>query len=1001
MRFARIAAILALIVVLVVGGLAALIASNQARIVTYVLASVRKRTGVDIIPRASTVHLGTHLNVLLDEPEVIFNGQKIVKLKSLRAIVTYRSILTGTGLPLYRLTATNPEITLPVIASNASAVPVPRPDADLVRSLTEISRTLTRITWRFDTIDASVRYADGTPVLDQLGIVAFRTRRDPYLWRIGLDTAMVAAPTPGAHMSARLSIGNGARMPPDHLANGQVWIWDVPLNRLAAEGFKLAGETKALLKFGLLSDGSITGKLEADAQHLALKGQRLSSPIVMGDYSLKAGFSMSNGMYSISQITLRRVDIPVFSADTELRAPLSGNPELGVRLGGFNIDAAGLKQELLSVRRLPADFIELLGRIKPGQVNVGGATLSAALSQIRTEPLATIRRNLVVSASIADAGFTMPPDTKLPSIENISAQLRYEKGVLTISQASAKIGNSIVRDLHARAHLLNGFDGAPYDANLDIDADLKELSPAIFRTFDIYKLKDRERIESLAGRIDLNVTGSGVLSVEQLVLPTDYLIKANPNGAIIAVKGPPGPLQVRRGAIAITPSSIKFTDLILAATGGDATLDGAIDFVNHGYALKDLTLSLHQFPSELWTALVIDPADLAVRGPIGGKVVLNTDPLNPDIPSPEGKLTLASGEVQFNFLRAPIMVQGATLTMHRKSVILNMPGSKLEGQPIDFKVSVADYSKPSIRIDANVQKMDLEVMEFIRMPWSPAAPPIHLPVPASGHIEARSGNLAAFQMTDMKTDFVRQPNGDWRVYNLSATAYRGKLNLELVGRAPDNWIQMKGNVADMDPAPLFMLGGKNKHSPLLGHLFLAADLFGNTDTDFFNTLAGDMSITIRDGTLDKFTLLSRLLSFIDIKNWLSAQIPDPRVSGVPFKSILADFKGEKGRFYTDNFLLHGPVMDITATGSIQFGDSTLDMQIGMFPFDTVDWVLNKIPLIGERIGAGTGKLLAAYFQVQGPVSDPSILPKPITSVAEFVKRTLGMPINLIRPNTIK
>jgi len=63
--------------------------------------------------------------------------------------------------------------------------------------------------------------------------------------------------------------------------------------------------------------------------------------------------------------------------------------------------------------------------------------------------------------------------------------------------------------------------------------------------------------------------------------------------------------------------------------------------------------------------------------------------------------------------------------------------------------------------------------------------------------------------------------------------------------------------------------------------------------------------------------------------------------------------------------------------------------------------LDKIPIIGERIGAGTGKLVAAYFQVRGPVSDPWILPKPITSVAEFVKKTLGMPINIIRPNTIK
>jgi len=441
--------------------------------------------------------------------------------------------------------------------------------------------------------------------------------------------------------------------------------------------------------------------------------------------------------------------------------------------------------------------------------------------------------------------------------------------------------------------------------------------------------------------------------------------------------------------------------VMLAATGGDATLDGAVNFAKQGIAVRDLTLELHDFPSELWLGLLVEPSDFRVSGPIGGKVVVNGDSATAGGMTPEGKLTLAKGDVKFNFLRSPILVQGATFTMRHKQVILSMPGSKLEGQAINFRIFVPDYTRPSIRIDATVQKLDLEVMNFVRMPWSKATPPIHFPVPCSGHIEARAGNLAAFQMTDLKTDFTRDPAGDWHVYNMSATAYRGKMKLDLAGRGPDNWIHMKGSATDMDPAPVFMLDGKNNQSPLLGHLFLAADLWANTDTNFFETLAGDMTVTVRDGTLNKFTLLSRLLGLIDIKNWLSAQIPDPRINGVPFKTIITDFKGNSGLFYTSNFALQGPVMDITADGSLQFGAGTLDMQVGMFPFDTVDWVVNHIPLIGERIGAGTGKLVAAYFHVSGPASDPSITPKPITSVAEFVKKTLGMPINIIRPNTIK
>jgi hypothetical protein len=98
MRLVRIAAFTALAVVIVIGGSAALIAFNQDRIVAYVLASVRTRTGVEIIPRASSVHLGTHLVVVLDQPQVLDNGHEIVKLKSIRALISYHRIFTGTGL---------------------------------------------------------------------------------------------------------------------------------------------------------------------------------------------------------------------------------------------------------------------------------------------------------------------------------------------------------------------------------------------------------------------------------------------------------------------------------------------------------------------------------------------------------------------------------------------------------------------------------------------------------------------------------------------------------------------------------------------------------------------------------------------------------------------------------------------------------------------------------------------------------------------------------------
>jgi hypothetical protein len=1000
MRLVRIAALTALMLAILFGASATLIAVNQARIVVYVLASVHNRTGVQIIPRSSSVHLSTHLIVDLDHPQVLAEGHEVIRLKSLRAVISYHSIFTSTGLPLYRLTATDPEITLPVSSGNTATVPIPRPGTPTIDAMQDALHALSRICWRVEATNATVRYSDGVGAAEHVGIVAFRTRRDPFRWLLGFSGAVLESRVSGARVSGKFSVGVGQNSRPGEFAHGEVWTWDVPLEGIEAEGFTLAGLIQNSVKFSVHNDGSVSGEADAQSESLLLKSARLVAPIDLGAYSLHAGFNISDGEYAFTQIVLRHVDTPVLSGDTELLHPLSEKPQLGIRLGGFHFDAAMVKQKLQSVRHLPTDFEAMLGRLGPGKITVGQATLSAALDEIKTAPLETIRKNLIVSGTIEDVGFTLPADTKLPPVQKLSAQLAYSKGLLTITQGTAKFGNSVVRDLVGTANLAKGVEGADYKTSVTVDADLAELYPAIAKSLELYQVRERDRLAHLSGHVEVTARASGKASVKTFVAPTDYQLRADAIGAVLNIKGSPGPLKVSRGTVTLNPGSARFDRVMLAVTGGDATLDGIVDF-SRGVVVRDLTLGLHNFPSELWLALLVDPGDFSVSGPIGGKVVVNGDLTTPGGVTPEGKLTLGKGDVKFNFLRAPIVVQGATLAMHHKEVVLSMPGSSLENQAINFKVTVPDYTHPSIRIDAVVQRLDLEVMTFVRMPWSPATPPIHFDVPCSGHIEARAGNLAAFQMTDLKTDFTRSPAGDWHVFNMSATAYRGKMRLDITGRAPDNWIHMKASATDLDPAPIFMLSGANKQSPLVGHLFLAVDLWGNTDTNFFETLAGDMTVTVRDGTLNKFTLLSRLLSFIDIKNWLSAQIPDPRISGVPFKTIFTDFKGSGGLFYTDNFALKGPVMDITASGSVQFGADVLDMQVGMFPFDTVDWVLNHIPLIGTRIGEGTGKLVAAYFHVSGPLNDPSILPKPITSVTEFIKKTLGMPINIIRPNTIK
>ena len=355
---------------------------------------------------------------------------------------------------------------------------------------------------------------------------------------------------------------------------------------------------------------------------------------------------------------------------------------------------------------------------------------------------------------------------------------------------------------------------------------------------------------------------------------------------------------------------------------------------------------------------------------------------------------MGAGELQLGFLRAPIVAQSATLTFDGRGLLLAIVGAKLQGAPFDFSLGVADLDKPVLRIVANAGRLDLEVMKFIRLPWAPSPPAKFFPVPVVGHIDADNAKLERLTMSHARCDFNRDMNGDWSVHNFNAIMLDGRADMEFSGRGRDDWINVKGRIDGIQVGPLFSLANPGEQPPLSGRLNAKGDLWANSNTNFFGTMAGTMSFEMNDGVLHKFRLLSRILGLVNLQTWLSAKVPDPRVSGLPFQTLTADFKGRDGIFYSDDLLLRGPVMNISALGHIRLADTNVDMQVGMAPFKTVNWLVSKVPLIGGGLSAD--HFVAAYFHVSGPLSNPRVVPKPITSMAYFVTNVLKVPLNIIK-----
>jgi AsmA-like C-terminal region len=1004
MRVFRIAALFLAIVLMVCAVIAALLIHNQGRLIALVLARIDARTGMKVVPASSRLALSSHLIVVLEKPKVLLDGKEVATLERIRAVVSYHALLFTDGLPLHALALNRPKLVLPEGSVDRGLMPGPQLGAAVAQAAADGLGKLRDLTQRLSITGATVSEPNGaTPYVEHFDVLAFRKHRWSRLWLVNFDVKWMRAPLAGAQASGTLTLDPGARGPHGVLSRGKLWFWDVSVDGAGADGFESTTRLKSSLRVSLYNDGEADGTATVEVQGLTLQGKRMTSPLALGNYTVDTAYSLSAARFALGNATVQQGATTLLKVDCEIAQPYGPDSSITVHVRGLQFAITELRNRLRLVKGLPPDVLKILDRVEAGRVSVDEAAFSSKRDKLQWSA-AAIGRELLVTGKLAQADIRLPGELKLPPVRRLEVSLNYARGVLSVSQGAAELDRSSVTDIAASANLSSGLDDIPYKVQLRARLDLAELYPAISRFLAAFSDKIRNRIQSVDGNVRLRLTASGELRSRSPAAPEQYEVGIEPNGVGLAIRGAPTGLKVVSGSALVRPGHVTLNRMVVVSTDdapGSATLSGDFELARAGVRLRDLKADLHQLAAQQWLPLIVNPEELSAQGPVGGDLLINGDLRNKSGFRAIGTLTMGSGRIQFGFLRAPLVTQSATLTFDGQGLVLSVPASKLEGQPVDFKLSVADLTHPAMRIDATAARLDFEALKFVRLPWSPKTTTHVFPIEATGHIEAREANLEKLPMSDVKTDFRRSRDGDWRVYNFTAHSFGGRMDLDISGQAANDWINIKGQIEGLDVAPLFLLSGKRNQSPVQGKLWAKGDIWANSDVDFFNTTAGKVSIDLRKGTLNKFTLLSRILSLINLKSWLTAQIPDPRVIGVPFTSLTADFTGNKGNFYTDNLRLQGPIMDIVSRGSIQVDRSTLDMEIALIPFSTVSWLMSKVPLIGQNIALSSRELLAAYFHVKGPIADPRVTPKPITSVAEFVAKTLSLPINILAPGTVK
>jgi hypothetical protein len=997
MRFVRAAAIVLLVLCVLALGLAAAIIHNQERLVNAVLHHIEESTGYQIAAAGSRLRFGVHLNLVLEHPRVRHAGRELVNADSIRVVVSYHALIWNNGLPLRRILVIRPQIRTPASSSAFSLAALPRLDNAAVQAMAHELREFSGLVERLTVADARVSDEAGAPLLNEFSLTAAPEHRGSAIWVIGFIAPQIETPLEGLQVSGRTTVNTVARGAGQIASSGELWYWDGRLKQSAAGGITIGGLVHGDLTFVLRADGELDGSANLGVDGLELAGARLFKKLAFGDCSLRTLFAISSQRVALAGIEARVQGTTVMSGNATLSNPYAANAALLTHLGGAQIDLANLKARLGAARELPKQLAELAARLVSGQLVIEGAAYQAPLNKLAWTPAALLG-NLVASARLKGVSVGLPTTTGLPALSQIDAQIAYAKDRLTLTQGSATLGRSSFEDVSGEIDLRPGLSALRYRLALSGRLELNEVYPAARRLFPALGGSAAEHIDRLTGTAPVRLTASGALDPEAPAPPADYHVRIETNGFSVAAKGLPQTIALVGGNVTLAPGVIELTRVAATAgkpgTPGNVVLNGSLDFNADNVRPRRISVEMHQIEAQQWLPLLVSPEDVAARGPVGGTLTIVDEPRRRNRIRAQGRLTMGAGEVQLGFLRAPIVSESATLTLDGRGLLLAIMGAKLEGSPLDFSLGVADLDRPVLRIDANAGRLDLEVMKFIRVPWAPSPPAHFLPLPAVGHVVANEANLERLPMSRVSCDFERKANGDWRVYNYRATVYKGHADMELVGRGRDNWLNIKGRVDAMRVGQLFKLADPAATPPLQGRLNAAFDVWADADTDFFDTMNGSISVDVSKGVLHKFALLSRILGLIDLKTWLSAKVPDPRVNGVPFESLTADFKGDNGDFYSDNLLLRGPVMNISAQGNVHLGDGVVDMEVGMVPFKTVNWLVAKVPIIGEGLAAN--HLLAAYFKVSGPLGNPRVVPMPITSVAHFFTYILKLPISILQ-----
>ncbi len=209
-------------------------------------------------------------------------------------------------------------------------------------------------------------------------------------------------------------------------------------------------------------------------------------------------------------------------------------------------------------------------------------------------------------------------------------------------------------------------------------------------------------------------------------------------------------------------------------------------------------------------------------------------------------------------------------------------------------------------------------------------------------------------------------------------------------------VHFSTNIKDRDlDTTLSCLHGRK--GLISGHYSLQATLESSGNpASLLPSTKGRFTLSSPKGRIYKLTLLSRILSVINVATLFKGQLPNIEQDGFAYNALTLDGDVNQGRIIFTNAVIDGQDMTLIFNGWIDPEKDQLALIFLVAPFKTADILIEKIPVLGSIL---QGRLVSIPVKAAGTINNPDVFLLPPAEVGKglvgTMQRLLETPFKLI------